>query len=43
MKYSAVIVAGVGLFGLLVWFQYSLWSECRQTNSWFYCARVLNK
>jgi hypothetical protein len=29
--------------GLVVYFEYSLWTECRQTNSFFYCVRVLGQ
>lgn len=41
----------IGLVGLLVililaasvaW-EYSVWEECRQTNSFLYCLRVLSK
>ncbi len=39
-----LVILGIATFiGLVGWFQYSLWSECRQTNSFFYCLRVLNK
>lgn len=33
------------LFAVLAlagWYEWSLWHECRQTNSFFYCARVLS-
>ncbi|WYW04409.1 hypothetical protein Pori3_00013 [Pseudomonas phage vB_PpuP-Pori-3] len=28
--------------GLLVWYNVSLWQECRADHSWFYCMRVLS-
>lgn len=33
----------LSLLGGCVYWEYSLWSECRITNSFWYCARVLNK
>jgi hypothetical protein len=36
----ALVLALIG--GAIAW-EISLWSECRQTNSWFYCLRVLNR
>lgn len=32
---GTVVVAGV------LWYEHSLWKECRQDHSWFYCMRVL--
>ncbi len=43
MKHVGIIVLAALFFGLIGWWQYSLWAECRQTNSFFYCLRVLNK
>lgn len=40
---GALIVLGVvAVIGLTVWYEASLWNECRRTNSFFYCARVLH-
>lgn len=25
------------------WYEISLWNECRDTNSWYYCIRVLGR
>lgn len=42
--FVAAIFLSVGAaIGLVVWAEYTLWTECRQTNSWFYCMRVLSK
>lgn len=37
-----VLLVVVGVVGA-IWVEISLWRECRQTNSFFYCLRVLNK
>jgi hypothetical protein len=29
--------------GLVVWWEISSWSECRETNSFWYCLRILGK
>lgn len=46
MKYVkgflVIAVIGAFLFGV-VSCQLSIWRECRATNSFFYCARVLSK
>ena len=28
---------------IMIWWEYSLWSECRVDHSFFYCLRVLGK
>lgn len=28
---------------LAIWWEYGLWNECRETNSFWYCMRVLGK
>lgn len=41
---SFLIVAGFFVaVVLLVAFQVSLWNECRETNSFFYCMHVLSR
>lgn len=37
----AIIIAAVSLAA--IWWEYSLWSECRADHSFFYCVRVLGK
>lgn len=40
------VIAALAIIVLLaftVWWEASLWSECRATNSFWYCVRVLNK
>jgi len=42
--FSVILYSSVGAaIGLVVWAEYTLWTECRQTNSWFYYMRVLSK
>lgn len=43
MRVFAITAAAFIALGLLVWWELSLWPECRATNSFFYCARVLGK
>jgi hypothetical protein len=33
----------LALVGLAVWWEVATWQECRQTNSFFYCMRVLHQ
>lgn len=40
---SSIVLAVVALIGLGIYWEISVWQECRQTNSWFYCVRVLGK
>jgi len=42
---AVIGVAALVIFvlGAAVWYQSALWSECRQTNSFMYCMRVLSK
>lgn len=47
MKHDIAII-GFALCVLMlvaggIWWEWALWSECRATNSWFYCVRVLSK
>jgi uncharacterized membrane-anchored protein len=43
MKAAIITAIAVPLIVLSVWWEYSLWSECRADHSFFYCMRVLNK
>jgi len=43
MKNGLVIAGFLGFVSLAVLWQVSLWQECRETNSWGYCMRVLSK
>jgi len=44
---TAGIVAGcvaiVVFFGLVFALQWQVWQECRETNTWLYCMRVLSR
>lgn len=31
------------LVGISIWWELTLWQECRATNSWLYCVRILGK
>lgn len=33
----------VAMLGGVFLYERMLWDECRATNSWFYCVRVLGK
>lgn len=37
------VTALVAVVVLVIWWNVSVWTECRQTNSWMYCVRVLSK
>jgi hypothetical protein len=39
---KAAFLAVAVIIALACWWQYSLWSECRITNSFFYCLRILS-
>lgn len=43
MKAFGVGLIVVALISVSVWWEWSLWSECRADHSFWYCARVLNK
>lgn len=36
--FVAIIVA---VIALVVWWEVSIWGECRATNSFWYCVRIL--
>lgn len=37
---AAVVIA---FFAIGIYYEIEVWRECRATNSWFYCMRVLSK
>lgn len=42
MKEDRVFAIGLVVIILFaLYYEVSVWRECRQTNSWFYCMRVL--
>lgn len=47
MKETAIVygaaAAIAAFFAFLLWWNVSLWSECRETNSFFYCVRILGR
>jgi len=43
MKPVAIIAGVLALVSVGIYWEISLWSECRATNSWLYCVRVLGK
>ncbi len=43
MKLAGLIAVIVAVIGIAVWWEVSLWSECRADHSFWYCLRVLNK
>lgn len=38
---AVLLVASI--FTLFGWWEIASWKECRQTNSWWYCVRILSK
>ncbi len=38
---SVTVIAVTALVVLGAWWKWSLWAECRATNSWLYCAHVV--
>lgn len=41
---SYLIAAGVvAVIAGAIYLEVGVWQECRATNSWFYCMRVLGK
>lgn len=43
LSYLAVAAVVILVVGLVFMYEYSMWEECRQTNSFWYCMRVLSK
>ncbi len=41
-EYIAVAAVFAVLIGLIA-YEHMIWNECRATNSWFYCFRVMSK
>jgi len=33
----------VAVIALGIWYEIYMWKQCRLTNSWFYCMRILSK
>mgnify|MGYP000745289104 CR=1 FL=1 len=31
----------VSILGLTIYFEIGRWEECRQTNSWYYCMKLM--
>jgi len=38
-----IVIVVLAFIFLLGYYEISMWQECRQTNSFMYCMRVLNK
>lgn len=43
VKTAVSIATVIAAIALAVWWEVSLWNECRETNSFWYCVRVLGK
>lgn len=43
MKNIATILLGIALIVGVVFYTYHVWSDCLNENSFFTCARMLNK
>jgi hypothetical protein len=44
-KANEFLLVGVIVIAISVvaYFNYSVWKECRETNSFFYCLQLMNK
>lgn len=40
---GSVVTAVILIVAVGIYYEIGLWQECRATNSWFYCMRVLSK
>lgn len=42
---NSIIAIGliVVVLALIGWYEYSVWGECLEKNSWWYCFRILAK
>lgn len=43
MKTFLLSVAAIAVLALAVWMEIQVWDECRETHSFWYCMRTLNK
>jgi len=43
MKTLFQIVVAIVVISALAWYTQYIWSDCLEENSWFTCARMLNK
>lgn len=42
-KELLITVLVIAIFGAVIYTKFSVWMECRSTNSFFYCFTVLNQ
>lgn len=43
MKVFAISALVAIVIGGCIYLEVGVWNECRQTNSWFYCMRILGR
>ena len=43
MKNVLFAAVAIAVLTLAVWMQIEVWNECRETHSFWYCMRTLNK
>lgn len=43
MKEFLYILAIIGVIMLGLWYQATVWQECRETNSFLYCMRLVGR
>lgn len=43
LKVYLAILGMVAVVSLGVAYEIAVWNECRETNSWFYCMRLLSR
>jgi len=39
----AVVLLIVTIIGLGLWYNVAVWNECRATNSFFYCMKLMSR
>lgn len=40
---SGFILFTIAVFGFVIWLEYNAWNECLDTNSFWYCIRILDR
>ena len=43
MRNAAIVIVVLLILVGAVSCEWSIWSECRKTNSWIYCMRLMDK
>lgn len=43
LTFAALAIVTVGAVCIGIYYEMAMWQECRETNSFWYCMRVLGK